>query len=222
REKVLALVVQLLEATMIRVGNEEYARSNQSYGLTTMRDRHVIITGGKARFRFRGKSGIAHDVEVSDRHIAKIVRKCQDVPGQDLFQYIDDNGVGHGIESSDVNAYLREVGNDDFSAKDFRTWSGTVAAAVLLRKCGQCDTIAARKSNITASIGEVSKMLGNTPAVCRKSYVHPVLLSQYEEGYLCETLCACDEAIGKRKRKGLSRDELVVLEFLHRMHLDGT
>ena len=221
REKVLAVVVQLLEATMIRVGNEEYARTNKSYGLTTLRDRHVNIEGSRAMFRFRGKSGVQHTVEISDRRLARVVRRCQDVPGQELFQYVEESGDGRSIGSADVNAYLREIAGEDFTAKDFRTWGGTVAAAVLLRASGDCDTQTERRSNIVAAIRSVSTILGNTPSVCRKSYVHPIVLSHYEEGLLCTVLAECADAVARRESKWLSKDELIVLEFLHRMHLDA-
>ena len=220
REKVLAAVVRLLEQTMIRIGNEEYARTNRSYGLTTLRDRHVNIDGGRARFRFRGKSGVVHDVEISDRRLARIVRHCQEVPGQELFQYIDESGEGRSIGSADVNDYLRELGGDDFTAKDFRTWGGTVSAAVLLRECGDCEKLADRRSNIVATIREVAAILGNTPAVCRKSYVHPLVLSHYEEGAFCALLLECAEATSKMKVDWMSPDELMVLEFLHRALLE--
>jgi DNA topoisomerase-1 len=216
REKVLAAVVRLLEVTMIRVGNEEYARANRSYGLTTLRDHHADINGGRARFRFRGKSGVAHDVEIDDPHIARIVKHCQEVPGQELFQYIDDAGEGRTIGSADVNDYLRSIGGDSFTAKDFRTWGGTVTAAVMLRACGECETLTERRGNIVATIRDVAIVLGNTPAVCRKSYVHPTVLARYEEGELCRALAACAETIARRRSKWLSRDELTVLEFLKR------
>jgi DNA topoisomerase I len=216
REKVLALVVSLLEQTMIRVGNEEYARSNRSYGLTTLRDRHVDISGSRARFRFRGKSGVAHDVEITDRRLARVVRRCQEVPGQELFQYIDDEGEGRTIGSADVNDYLRELGGDEFTAKDFRTWGGTVSAAVQLRESGECETLTERRARIVETIRTVASTLGNTPAVCRKSYVHPVVITRYEDGSLCTLLDECAAATKGMKVEWMSDDELMVLELLHR------
>lgn len=217
REKVLAVVVRLLEETMIRVGNEEYARSNRSYGLTTLRDRHVEIDGARARFRFRGKSGIPHDVEISDRRLARVVRHCQEVPGQELFQFLDDAGEGRSIGSADVNDYLRELGGDYFTAKDFRTWGGTVAAAVQLLEGGDCETLTERRRNVVDVIRSVSSILGNTPAVCRRSYVHPSVIAQYEEGSLCTLLAECAAATRRRRIDWMTRDELMVLEFLRRV-----
>src|SRR5207237_4178768 len=165
RNKVLATVVQLLERTFIRIGNEEYARENKSFGLTTMKDRHVEVKGAKLRFRFRGKSGRDHEVDVTDRHIAKIISKLQDLPGQDLFQYVDDDGEIHDITSQDVNEYLREITGEDFSAKDFRTWAGTVLTAIGLNAQEKFETQKQAKSNINTAIKAVAKILGNTPAI---------------------------------------------------------
>jgi DNA topoisomerase-1 len=221
REKVLALVVRLLEQTMIRVGNEEYARANRSYGLTTLRDRHVDVDGSRARFRFRGKSGVVHEVDVADRRLARVVRRCQDVPGQELFQYIDENGEGRSIGSVDVNEYLRTVSGDDFTAKDFRTWGGTVAAAIILRACGEHETLAARRAHIVETVRRVATILGNTPAVCRKSYVHPSVIAHYEEGALCRHLEDCAKAVARRRSAWMDPDEMMVLEFLCRVVLDS-
>ena len=184
REKVLATIVQLLEWSLIRVGNEEYARENKSFGLTTMQDRHVDVKGSKLRFRFRGKSGRQHEVDVTDRRVAKIVLKLQDLPGQDLFQYVDDEGDPHNITSQDVNEYLREITGEDFTAKDFRTWAGTVLAAIALSAAGEFETKRQAKANIKNAIEAVAKILGNTPAICRKSYVPASLVSAFEEGRL--------------------------------------
>jgi DNA topoisomerase I len=216
REKVLATVVRLLEETMIRVGNEEYARANRSYGLTTLRDRHVDVDRHRARFRFRGKSGVAHDVEITDRRLARVIAHCQDVPGQELFQYLDDDGVGRSIGSGEVNDYLRELGGDYFTAKDFRTWGGTVAAAVLLRECGACETQAERRANIVETVRSVAAVLGNTPAVCRKSYIHPSILDHYDAGDLCDALDECARATARRRVRHMSTDEVMVREFLRR------
>jgi DNA topoisomerase-1 len=182
REKVLATIVQLLERSLIRVGNEEYARENKSFGLTTMQDRHVDVKGSKLRFRFRGKSGRQHEVDVTDRRIARIVSKLQDLPGQSLFQYLDDEGKVRDITSQDVNEYLREITGEDFTAKDFRTWAGTVLAAIALRAAGEFETKTQAKANIKNAIEAVAKVLGNTPAICRQCYIHPAILETYLNG----------------------------------------
>jgi DNA topoisomerase-1 len=182
RKKVLATIVQLLERSLIRVGNEEYARENKSFGLTTMQDRHVDVKGSKLRFRFRGKSGRQHEVDVTDRRIARIISNLQDLPGQSLFQYLDDEGNVRDITSQDVNEYLREIAGEDFTAKDFRTWTGTVLAAVALGKLGASETKQQAQSNIKHAIGAVAEVLGNTPAVCRQCYIHPAVLEAYLNG----------------------------------------
>jgi DNA topoisomerase I len=182
REKVLGTIVQLLERSLIRVGNEEYARENKSFGLTTMQDRHVNVKGSKLRFRFRGKSGRQHEVDVTDRRIAQIVSKLQDLPGQSLFQYLDDEGNVRDITSQDVNEYLREITGEDFTAKDFRTWSGTVLAAIALSAAGAFETKKQAKDNTKKAIEAVAKMLGNTPTICRKCYIHPIVLETYLKG----------------------------------------
>jgi DNA topoisomerase I len=182
REKVLATVVQLLERSLIRVGNEEYARENKSFGLTTLQDRHVDVKGSKLRFRFRGKSGRQHEVDVTDRRIARIVSRLQDLPGQSLFQYLDDEENVRDITSQDVNEYLREITGEDFTAKDFRTWAGTVLVAVALGNVGASKTKHQAKSNIKHAVGAVAEVLGNTPAVCRQCYIHPAVLEAYLNG----------------------------------------
>jgi len=182
REKVLATIVQLLERSLIRVGNEEYARENKSFGLTTMQDRHVDVKGSKLRFRFRGKSGRQHEVDVTDRRIARIVSRLQDLPGQSLFQYLDDEGNARDITSQDVNEYLREITGEDFTAKDFRTWAGTVLAAIALSTAGEFETKKQAKANIKKAIEAVAKMLGNTPTICRQCYIHPIVLETYLKG----------------------------------------
>src|SRR6266699_2726082 len=182
RNKVLATVVQLLERTFIRVGNEAYARENKSFGLTTMQDRHVDVKGSQLRFRFRGKRGIKHQIDLTDRRIAKIVSKFQDLPGQELFQYVDDEGEVRDITSQDVNDYLREVTGQDFTAKDFRTWAGTVLAAMARSVLDPFETKKQARANLKDAIGTVSKLLGNTPAICRKCYVHPAILQAYLDG----------------------------------------
>jgi DNA topoisomerase-1 len=182
REKVLATVVQLLERTLIRVGNEEYARQNGSVGLTTMRDTHAKVNGATVRFEFRGKSGIRHAVDLNDRRLAAIVKACRDLPGYELFQYVDDNGTRQAIDSSDVNAYLREICGEDFTAKDFRTWSGTVLAARALAGVAGFGSQREAKRRVVKAIESVARSLGNTKTVCRKSYVHPAVIDSYMEG----------------------------------------
>jgi DNA topoisomerase I len=188
RNKVLATVVKLLEVSLIRVGNDEYARDNKSYGLTTMRDHHVDVSGQRMRFQFRGKSGKKHAIDISDPRLAKIVKQCQDLPGQEIFQYIDDGGKQQDIKSEDVNEYLREITGQDFTAKDFRTWAGTVLAAMALHELEKFDSQTQAKKNILCAIEAVAERLGNTPAICRKSYVHPMVLDAYMEGALLQTV----------------------------------
>ena len=188
REKVLATVVRLLETTLIRVGNEEYARENESFGLTTLRERQVRVRGGKLSFRFRGKSGVEHTIELTDRRLAAIMRRVQDLPGEELFRYVDDEGETRRIESSDVNAYLKEISGQDFTSKDFRTWAGTVLAARALARLQAPGSQAEGKRNIATAIEAVAKLLGNTKAVCRKCYVHPAIVESYLEGRLGERL----------------------------------
>jgi DNA topoisomerase-1 len=184
RNKVLATIVQLMERTLIRVGNEEYARENQSYGLTTMRRKHVQINGSTVVFRFRGKSGKTHEVGVADRRLAHIVRRCQDLPGHELFDYLDDVGERHKVNSADVNDYLRSISGQDFTAKDFRTWAGTVLASLALRKFAEVASETQARKNVVEAIKAVARRLGNTPAVCRKCYVHPAILESYLSGKL--------------------------------------
>ena len=183
REKVLATLVRLLERTLIRIGNEEYARENGSFGLTTLRERHVTIRGSKLTFEFRGKSGIAHNVSVNDPAIARIVQRCADIPGQELFQWIDENGERRGVDSADVNEYLREASGGPFTAKDFRTWFATVEALQALRKrpVGNKGEI---KKELVATISAVARRLGNTPTICRKCYIHPEVLTAFADGRL--------------------------------------
>jgi DNA topoisomerase-1 len=188
REKVLATVVRLLETTLIRVGNEAYARDNDSFGLTTLRERQVRVRGGKLKFQFRGKSGVHHDIELTDRRLAAIVRRMQDLPGEELFQYVDEDGETRGIESADVNAYLKEISGDDFTSKDFRTWAGTVLAARALKALKPFASQSEARRNVVQAIEGVAKALGNTKAVCRKCYVHPAILDTDMEGRLLEAL----------------------------------
>jgi len=184
REKVLAAVIRVMEITLIRVGNEEYAKANKSFGLTTLRDRHARIAGGKAVFEFRGKSGKMHSTGFHDRRLARVVKACQDVPGQRLFQYLDETGNRHAVESADVNGYIRDALGEDFSAKDFRTWAGTVSAARALISLPECSRDGEAKTNVVTCVKAVAGVLGNTPAVCRKAYIHPAVLEAYEAGAL--------------------------------------
>jgi DNA topoisomerase-1 len=188
REKVLATVVRLLECTGIRVGNEEYAKANQSFGLTTLRDRHVEISGSTLRFEFRGKSGKSHQVSLSDRRLARIVARCQAVPGAELFQYLDDDGNRVAIGSGDVNEYLREITGEEFTAKDFRTWAGTLQAVSALESAGPAASQREAKSAILKAIDSVAEHLNNTRAVCRKYYIHPAVLDRYQAGTLHQAL----------------------------------
>jgi DNA topoisomerase-1 len=181
RERVLALVVRLLELTLVRVGNDEYARLYRTFGLTTMHDRHALVEGGRVIFRFRGKRARRHEVTIHDRRLARLVARCRDLPGQDLFQYVDDDGVVRDIASDDVNAYLREVSGDDFTAKDVRTWVGTMLAFRALGGLETKDGTAARRA-VSDAVAGVAARLGNTPAVCRASYVHPAVVDAYLDG----------------------------------------
>ena len=188
REKVLATVVSLLQCTFIRVGNDEYARSNRSFGLTTLQDRHVDVSGSNVRFEFRGKSGKIHRVSVSDRRLARIVQRCQALPGEDLFQYVDGEGVRQTIGSGDVNDYIREITGEEFTAKDFRTWAGTLLAVAALTEMGACTSQRQAKSNVLRAIDQVAEQLNNTRAVCRKYYVHPAVFETYLAGTMLENL----------------------------------
>jgi DNA topoisomerase I len=216
REKVLATVVKLLEVSRIRVGNEEYAKTNHSFGLSTMRNRHVKVEGSKILFRFRGKSGKRHEIEVADRRIARVVAKCQELPGQHLFQYLDENEQPVEVGSDEVNAYLQEITGEQFTAKDFRTWSGTVLAAMALQEFEAVDTQASAKKNVVAAIESVSKALGNTPAICRKCYVHPHIIEGYMEGTLVHELREIANAKIERDLEKLPPEEAAVLALLSR------
>jgi DNA topoisomerase-1 len=190
REKVLATIVRLLETTFIRIGNESYARENNSFGLTTLRRRHVDIRGSRLTFKFKGKSGVEHTINLTDRRLARIVKTCRDIPGYELFEYLDDDGSPHTIDSTDVNAYLDGITDPDshFTAKDFRTWAGTLLAAMTLRDFEPCDTESQLKKNIVEAIKSVAQRLGNTPAVCRKCYIHPAVLDAYQSGAMTTLL----------------------------------
>lgn len=211
RDRVLAAIVRMLDETHIRVGNETYARDNGSYGLTTLRNRHVSVSGEKRiRLKFRGKSGVEHAMTIEDRRVAKTIKRCQHLPGEHLFTYVDDAEVAHAIESSDVNAYLRETMDGDFTAKDFRTFAASVICGVELEKLGRSTTVAEAKKNVTAAITVTAKELGNTPTVCRKSYVHPAIV----ETYLDEFSLAMPQVRVSAKTAGLTADERRVLAFL--------
>jgi len=215
RNKVLATVIQLLEVSLIRVGNEEYANDNGSYGLTTMQDRHAKVNGSKVQFKFRGKSGKDHSIDVKSSRLAKIVKQCQDLPGQDLFQYIDEDGKKQDVKSDDVNAYLHEIVGGDYTAKDFRTWSGTVLAAMALSELRRSDTKAEAKKNIKQAIESVAEKLGNTPTICRKCYVHPAVIDSYLDG---STLNVVRQRAGHLRSGGarLRPEESSVLALLEK------
>jgi DNA topoisomerase-1 len=215
RRQLLATVVRLLDRTLIRVGNDEYARENRSYGLTTLRRRHVTVDGTMLRFSFRGKSGVEHTIAVADPRLARIVQRCRDLPGEELFRYVDSAGKRQLVESDDVNAYLRELTGRDITAKDFRTWGGTMLAAVELRRLGPAASRREADRNVVAAIDAVAERLGNTRAVCRKYYVHPALIQAYLLGKTVPT----PPLLARRARRkapgaALRRDEVLVLQFL--------
>jgi len=214
RNKVLATVVRLLEVSLIRIGNEEYARDNGSFGLTTMRTNHVAISGAKLRFQFRGKSGKHHTVDVNDRRLARIVKTCQAIPGQDLFQYLDEEEKRQGVDSGAVNEYLREISGEDFTAKDFRTWAGTVITAQALRGLKPFESPTEAKQNVIEAIKATAKRLGNTPAICRKCYVHPAVLDAYMDGSLARTLGSGTVSQGNHAHRKLRSEEAAVLTLL--------
>ena len=217
REKVLAAIVCLLETTLMRVGNEEYAKTNKSYGLTTLRNRHVKIEGAsRISFDFRGKHGTEHHIDLRDKRLASIVRRCQELPGQELFQYLDDNGAPHVVGSEDVNDYLRTIAGAEITAKDFRTWAATNLAALALRELESFDSQAKAKSNVVQAVEAVSKMLGNTPAICRKCYIHPAVFDGYLDGSLLQALKRRADAKLANPRAGLKAEEAAVMGFLSR------
>ncbi|MGI8905671.1 MAG: DNA topoisomerase IB [Candidatus Sumerlaeaceae bacterium] len=214
RHKVLATVVRLLETTLIRVGNAEYARDNNSFGLTTMRDKHVQVDGCKIRFRFKGKSGKVHDIAMDNCELAKRVKKCRDVPGQELFQYADANRHRRSVTSTDVNAYLKQITGEKFTAKDFRTWAGTVLAALALRDMKHAPSLRMAKKNIVQAVEKVAMRLGNTPTICRKCYVHPAIFDSYLDGTLVQNLETSVARTLDEKGSGLDPDEKMVMRFL--------
>ena len=218
RNKVLATIVQLLEKSLIRVGNEEYARQNRSFGLTTLRNRHVQVNGGTLHFEFRGKSGVRHSVGVNDRRLARVVRQCRDLPGQELFQYVDETGAVQGVDSGDINSYVKQMTGEGFTAKDFRTWWGTVLAVAALREFRTAHTKTQAEKNVLVALDAVAGALGNTRAVCRKSYVHPGVIECYADGTMGRVLGRSSRSASK-KMHGLRADEvalLTVLEYLAR------
>jgi DNA topoisomerase I len=215
REKVLATVVRLLECTGIRVGNDEYARANRSFGLTTLRSHHVEISGSTLRFQFRGKSGKIHDVALTDRRLARIVTHCQAIPGETLFQYVDADNVRQTVDSGDVNQYLREITSQEFTAKDFRTWAGTIQAVGALQALGPSETEREAKSAILRAIDQVAKRLNNTRAVCRKYYVHPAVFETYQAGTMLEAL-GNGNGTAAAAAAALSAEEQAVVRLLRR------
>ena len=214
RDKVMATVITLLDATLIRVGNTQYARDNHSYGLTTLRNRHVEINGSAILFQFRGKSGVEHQITVKDRRLARIIKRCQEIPGQNLFQYLDENGERHSITSSDVNAYLQTLTGADFTAKDYRTWAGSALALAVLREL-QWQPESEAKRHVVEMVKNVARQLGNTPAVCRKCYIHPAVL----EGFVLGTLAQLPRP---RMRKGLRAEEVGLAMLLEKLVSEPT
>jgi DNA topoisomerase I len=206
REKVLAMLVKLLEATYIRVGNEAYAKQNKSFGLTTLKNKHVVVEGATVKFNFRGKSGQEHEIEIRDRRVARIVRNCQELPGHELFQYVEREGNRHSIHSEDVNGYIREASGIDSSAKDFRTWGGTLLAVQTLTEMGPAESETESKRNVVAMVKAVASGLGNRPATCRKYYIHPAVIDAYNDGRLFR----CVEA-------GEQPDEECVLKIVQKL-----
>ena len=224
QEKVLATIINLMQLTMIRIGNDTYAKQNKSYGLTTLRNKHIQVDGSEMRFQFRGKSGVEHNITVSDRKLARLIKKIRDLPGQELFQYIDENGKRQAISSSEVNGYIRKVTGENFTAKDFRTWYGTLEAAIQLIQFESFSSETQAKQNVASAIKTVAKKLGNTPTICRKCYVHPAVIDAYLSGTLTSHL---PKLIGQKNVESvtleknaisvmLSPEEEAILEFLER------
>jgi DNA topoisomerase-1 len=214
RERVLAAVVRLMEVTLFRIGNSEYATANKSYGLTTLRDRHVAIEGDRIHLSFRGKRGIRHETDINDRRLARIIRDCRDLPGYELFQYLDEEGNRHTIDSADVNDYLREISGEEITAKDFRTWAATNLAALALQEFEMFDTEAKKKHAVVRAVERVAKHLGNTPAICRRCYVHPAIFEGYLDGTLLTTLREQTRTYLAENITGLSAEEAAVTAFL--------
>jgi DNA topoisomerase-1 len=216
RRRVLAAVVRLLEKTLARIGNEAYARDNKSFGLTTLRNRHTRVQGSRVRFDFRGKHGIEHHLELQDRRLANIIARCRDLPGQHLFQFIDEAGARHDITSGDVNDYLADITGEDITAKDFRTWAATNLAALALREFERFDSEAKNKKNVLRAVEAVAGLLGNTPSVCRKCYIHPAIFDGYLDGSLPEALKRRADAALQDPQAALTAEEAAVAAFLSR------
>ncbi len=215
RNKVLATIVRLMETTHIRVGNAEYARENKSYGLTTMRNKHVEVDGSTITFTFQGKSRVHHTINLQDRRLARIIKRCEDLPGYELFQYLDSEGNQHSVDSADVNEYLREISGQHFTAKDFRTWAGSVLAWVMLHEFEPYDTVTQAKKNVVQAIQAVASRLGNTPSVCRKCYVHPAVLEKYLSGATIEAVKRqVEQDLEGQSTAALREEELGLLELL--------
>ena len=219
RERVLAAIVRLMELTFFRVGNSEYAKANESFGLTTLRDRHVAIEGSRIHISFRGKSGKHHETDINDRRLARIVKSCRDLPGYELFQYMDVEGQRHTVGSAEVNEYLREITGEEITAKDFRTWAGTQLAAEALREFEAFDSEAERKRAVVRAVEKVAKHLGNTPTICRRCYIHPAVLEGYFEGTMLQTLADNTRKYLAANIEGMSAEEAAVAAFL-RFRLD--
>jgi DNA topoisomerase-1 len=222
RDKIMATVVWLLETTLIRIGSDEYAKANKSFGLTTLRRRHVAVVGHELRFEFRGKSGIQHAVAVTDRRIARIVQRCQALRGEELFKYLDDEGKRQTVQAEDVNQYLQDITGRDITAKDFRTWAGTMLVAEALRKTGPAETKREAEKNIVAAVDITAKRLGNTRSVCRKYYIHPALIEAYLEGSVLPPLPERKWSARKVQGPTLRQHEMDVLAFLKARLKDGT
>src|SRR4051812_953054 len=220
RERVLAAIVRLMELTFFRVGNSEYAKANKSFGLTTLRDRHVAIEGSRIHISFRGKSGKHHETDINDRRLARIVKDCRDLPGYELFQYVDDEGERHTVGSAEVNEYLREITGEEITAKDFRTWAGTQLAAEALREFEAFDSEAERKRAVVRAVEKVAKHLGNTPTICRRCYIHPAVLESYLDRTMLQTLADNTRKYLAANIEGMSAEEAAVAAFL-RFRLDN-
>jgi DNA topoisomerase-1 len=216
KRKVLAAIVALLEKTMMRVGNEEYAKQNGSFGITTLRTRHARVRGGHVVFDFKGKHGIRHHIDLADRRLARVVERCQDLPGQDLFQFEDEDGTYHHITSDDVNEYLHEVSGEEITAKDFRTWAATNLAAAALVEFEAFDTAAKAKKNLVQAVAHVAERLGNTPAICRKCYIHPAVFDGYLDGSLLEGLKTRADEVLDGAKTGLTAEEVAITAYLSR------
>ena len=212
REKVLATVVQLLENTLIRIGNKQYAQKNRSYGLTTLRDRHVETKGSQIKFEFRGKSGVDHEIELKDRRLANVIKKCQEIPGYEIFKYYDESGERQFVDSADVNDYLQQITEQEFTAKDFRTWYGTLLAAIELDNIGEFESEKQAKKNVTQAIKNVASHLGNRPATCRKYYVHPAIIQAYQDGSLFSLMENASTTESRSDK--LTPEEEVVLKII--------